>query len=319
MEQHIIDWNALAERARTVFGINSWRPGQRDLLEAVLQGRDALGILPTGGGKSLCFELASLFLPRPVIVVTPLISLAEDQTDKLEVAKVAATRVDSTLSTAELRRAETAIAGGRLELVYVTPERLKNAEFLELGRQVGCSLLVVDETHCVSQWGHDFRPAYAALRFAAAALGRPPVLALTATATAAVERDIVEQLALRDPVVIRISSARPNLHLAVHHAAGQKPPLLERMLDLEGSGLIYTATVRAAREVFAHLVPNQAIGAHALRAYGWGVWVAGEPGVGLETGEPGAGSDFGWASSSLESWAKGLTRGLHEPKRVAQT
>ena len=254
MDQIIIDWNALAERARTVFGINSWRPGQRDLLEAVLQGRDALGILPTGGGKSLCFALASLFLPRPVIVVTPLISLAEDQTDKLEVANVAATRVDSTLSAAALRQAETAVRGGRLELIYVTPERLQDAEFLELARKAGCSLLVIDETHCVSQWGHDFRPAYAALRFAAAALGRPPVLALTATATAAVERDIVEQLALRDPLVVRVSSARPNLHLAVRHAAGQKLPLLERLVASEGSGLVYTATVRAAREVFAHLV-----------------------------------------------------------------
>lgn len=137
MTQNPIDWHALAERARTVFGIKSWRPGQRELLEAVLQGRDALGILPTGGGKSLCFELASLFLPRPVIVVTPLISLAEDQTDKLEVAKVAATRIDSTLSAGELRRAETAVEGGRLELIYVTPERLHNREFLELARQAG--------------------------------------------------------------------------------------------------------------------------------------------------------------------------------------
>jgi ATP-dependent DNA helicase RecQ len=218
VNENTVDWNALAERVRAVFGIHSWRAGQRELIEAVLHGRDALGILPTGGGKSLCFELASLFLPRPGIVVTPLISLAEDQTDKLEVANVAAARVDCTLSAAEFARAETAIQSGRLELLYVTPERLQNSEFLGLVRQVGCSLLVIEETHCVSQWGHDFRPAHAALRFAAAALGRPPMLALTATATAAVERDIVEQPALRDPLVVRISSARPNLHLAVQHA-----------------------------------------------------------------------------------------------------
>jgi ATP-dependent DNA helicase RecQ len=189
-----------------------------------------------------------------VIVVTPLISLAEDQTDKLELAKVAATRIDSTLSAGELRQAETAVEGGRLELIYVTPERLHNREFLELARQVGCSLLVVDEAHCVSQWGHDFRPAYAALRFAVAALGRPPVLALTATATAPVQQDILEQLALNDPCVVRVSSARPNLHLAVRHAAEQKLPILEELLPNEGSGLVYTATIRTAREVFTHLL-----------------------------------------------------------------
>jgi ATP-dependent DNA helicase RecQ len=254
MGQVAIDWNALAQQARLVFGIGSWRPGQRELIEAVLEGRDALGILPTGGGKSLCFELPSLFLPRLVIVVTPLISLAEDQTDKLDAAHVATTRIDSTLGTAELRQAESALRGGKLELVYVTPERLQHAEFLTMARSVGCSLLVVDETHCVSQWGHDFRPAYAQLRAAAQALGRPPILALTATATKVVAEDIAQQLELRDPCVVRVSSARPNLHLAVRPAAGQKLQLLEQLLDEPGSGLVYTATVRAAREVFAYLL-----------------------------------------------------------------
>lgn len=254
MGRVVIDWNAVAERARSVFNVGGWRRGQRELIEAVLEGRDALGILPTGGGKSLCFELPSLFLPYPVIVVTPLISLAQDQTDKLESAKVAATRIDSTLRAAELRLAESAVRGGKLELIYVTPERLQQPEFVALARSVGCSLLVIDETHCVSQWGHDFRPAYAALRGAAQALGRPPILALTATATKLVEEDVVHQLELRDPCVVRVSSARPNLHLAVKPAAGQKLHLLDQLVDAPGSGLIYTATVRAAREVFAHLL-----------------------------------------------------------------
>jgi ATP-dependent DNA helicase RecQ len=147
--------------------------------------------LPTGGGKSLIYQLASLFLPCPVVVVTPLIALAEDQTDKLEAWRVAATRLDSSLCSAEAREAQAAIATGKLDLVYVTPERLQNPAFMALLRPHGCSLFVVDEAHSVSQWGHDFRPAYADLTCAAQALGRPPILALTATATTEVERDIL--------------------------------------------------------------------------------------------------------------------------------
>src|SRR5206468_12787857 len=126
--------------------------------------------------------------------------------DKLELRHVAATRLDSSLCAADARDATAAIAGGKLELVYVTPERLQNVEFMKLLLRHGCSLFVVDEAHCVSQWGHDFRPAYAALRAAAAALGRPPILALTATATTAVERDITESLALENPCRVRTPS-----------------------------------------------------------------------------------------------------------------
>jgi ATP-dependent DNA helicase RecQ len=217
-----ISVSALTERARRVFGIERFRPGQLELTQAVLAGQDALGILRTGGGKSLCFQLASLFVPLPVLVVTPLISLAEDQTDKLEARRVAARRVDSTLPAAEAREALGLLGRGQLELVYVTPERLQNPEFLALLRDVGCSLIVVDEAHCVSQWGHDFRPAYLRLRQAVRALGSPPVLALTATATPEVERDIAEQLALRGPMVFRGSSARLNLQLSVSVATRRR-------------------------------------------------------------------------------------------------
>jgi ATP-dependent DNA helicase RecQ len=257
MHNQSVSVDALTTRAREVFGIHSFRPGQLELTQAVLSGRDALGILPTGGGKSLCFQLASLFLPRPVLVVSPLISLAEDQTDKLELLRVAARRLDSSLLAAEARETLADIETGRLELVYVTPERLQNPEFLQLAREVGCSLLVVDEAHCVSQWGHDFRPAYLALRYAVKALGSPPVLALTATATRDVERDIAEQLALREPLVRRTSSERPNLYLSVSVAESddEKLTLLDEALAAEtGSGLIYTSTVQAARTLHQRLV-----------------------------------------------------------------
>jgi len=142
MSASTIGWTNLEAKARTVFGIASFRPGQRELLEAVLDGRDAFGILPTGGGKSLCFQLASLFLPGLVVVVTPLISLSEDQTDKMELRHVAAVRVDSTLSARESREAMSGVKSGRLELVYVTPERLERPEFVEALRQIGVSLIV---------------------------------------------------------------------------------------------------------------------------------------------------------------------------------
>jgi ATP-dependent DNA helicase RecQ len=252
-----IEWDAIAERARAVFGVQEFRRGQRELTEAVLLGRDALGILPTGGGKSLCFQLASLFLPRPVVVVTPLIALAEDQTDKLERYRVASTRIDSTLSAAEHREALSALSAGTLDVIYVTPERLGNAAFLQSLVRAGCSLFVVDEAHCISEWGHDFRPAYLALKVAVQALGRPPILALTATATPAVEQHILRYLELRDPLVLRTPSERSNLHLAVEHCADEeeKRDRLRQVLRREtGAGLVYTSTVRAAKALWTALV-----------------------------------------------------------------
>jgi ATP-dependent DNA helicase RecQ len=255
-----VAWENVAQRAQDVFGVSKFRPGQRELIEAVLQERDALGILPTGGGKSLCFQLPSLFLPLPVVVVSPLISLAEDQTDKLERLKVSAARVDSTLKAGETRAALAGLGNNALDLIYVTPERLHNAAFLASLATAGCSLLVIDEAHCISEWGHDFRPAFMRLRQAAQALGRPPMLALTATATPAVERDIVEHLGLQAPHIVRTSSERPNLHLSVEHCeteADKDARLLELVRAERGTVLVYTATVRAAKAIHAKLVNDE--------------------------------------------------------------
>src|SRR4051812_45791318 len=148
-------------------------------MQAVLRGEDAIGILPTGGGKSLTFQLPALFLPGAVVVISPLIALMKDQQEKAEKARIEVAKLDSTLTAGEAREAASEIAAGANDLIYVTPERMENPEQISLLRERGVSLLVVDEAHCVSQWGHDFRPAYLALAEAARALGRPPILALT--------------------------------------------------------------------------------------------------------------------------------------------
>lgn len=181
-------------KAKRRLGVKDFRPGQEELIEAVMKGKDALGILPTGGGKSLCYQLPALFLPHAVVVVSPLISLMKDQHDKLEDRSIAAAKLDSTLSAQDERDTMNGIRQGEPELIYVTPERLEREETLAMLQRTGVSLLVVDEAHCISQWGHDFRPAYLSIRQAARRLGRPPVLALTATATPDVAQDILRQL-----------------------------------------------------------------------------------------------------------------------------
>jgi ATP-dependent DNA helicase RecQ len=252
-----IDWNRVQRKSVEVFCIADFRPGQRELLEAVLHGNDAVGILPTGGGKSLCYQLASLFLNKAVVVVTPLISLADDQTEKLKALGVPAVRIDSTVTEGERRVALAGVASGKLDLVYVTPERLQNEAFLQTLAGPGVSLFVVEEAHCVSEWGHDFRPAYLGLREAARRLGRPPILALTATATRRVEEDIVAQLALRNPVRVRHGCERRNIHLSVVQVETeeQKRDRLVRLLAAErGSVIVYTTTIRAGEEIWTHLV-----------------------------------------------------------------
>jgi ATP-dependent DNA helicase RecQ len=187
-----IDWSRLHREAAERFGVKQFRPGQREVIEAVLTGRDVLAVMPTGAGKSLTYQLPSLLLPKATVVVSPLISLMQDQQEKAEDADIGAATLNSTLTKTETREAVAEIGAGEHELIYVTPERLDNPEYLEVLRRAGVSLFVVDEAHCVSQWGHDFRPAYLSLRNAAQQLGRPPILALTATATPEVSEDVAD-------------------------------------------------------------------------------------------------------------------------------
>ncbi|HEX8819520.1 MAG TPA: DEAD/DEAH box helicase, partial [Archangium sp.] len=195
-------WKALEVEARERFGVEEFRPGQREIIEALLDGKDVLGVMPTGAGKSLCFQLPALFLPKLVVVVSPLLALMQDQHEKLSDAAVDVVKLDSTLTAREADAVAREVRRGQHELIYVTPEQLEKPERLDALRKAGVSLFVVDEAHCVSQWGHDFRPAFLSLRDAVRQLGGPPVLALTATATPQVREYVLEQLGIRGARVV---------------------------------------------------------------------------------------------------------------------
>lgn len=263
-----LDWSKISRKAREHFGVKSLRPGQRELIDSVLRGKSALGLMPTGAGKSLCYQLPSLFLPKATIVVSPLLSLMQDQTIKLEEACIAATKLDSTLTTLQERQAVKEVKNGQSELVYVTPERLENPEYLKLLGRGGVSLIVVDEAHCVSQWGHDFRPAFLAIKRARESLGNPPVLALTATATAEVEKDILHQLGIEDAKVYSTGVERPNLDFKVYRTVNEAMKfqrLLEIVKETRGNGIVYVTTVKLANELHSRL---QAAGIKAGKYHG---------------------------------------------------
>jgi ATP-dependent DNA helicase RecQ len=263
-----IDWRRVQREAKRRFGVEHLRPGQREILEAALSGRDVVGILPTGAGKSLCFQVPALLLPKPTVVVSPLIALMQDQQAKAEDAKIEAATINSTLTASEEREALEGIEEGDHRLIYVTPERLENPGYVELLKSGGVSLFVVDEAHCVSQWGHDFRPAYLALRDAIAALGHPPVMALTATATPEVTEDIVQQLGLKKPQIVNAGIERENLFFEVFRTVNgdaKRARLKQLLEEIDGAGIVYVATIRAANELYRWLCDE---GVNAERYHG---------------------------------------------------
>jgi ATP-dependent DNA helicase RecQ len=237
---------------RGTFGLDRFRPGQEAVINSVVGGRDTIAIMPTGAGKSLCYQLPALHLPGATIVVSPLIALMKDQCDKLNELGVAARQLNSTIPPAEVANSLEAIAAGKVEFVFATPERLEDPTFLDALRKTCIDLFVVDEAHCVSEWGHDFRPAFLSLGAAVKALGTPPVLALTATATERVLSDIVRTLGLRDPATINLGIYRDNLHYRVHHTAtdiAKQRRLIELLRGTDGAGIVYVATVKHCEEV----------------------------------------------------------------------
>jgi ATP-dependent DNA helicase RecQ len=251
-----VNWKTVEAEARQRFGVSEFRPGQRELIECVLAGKNALGILPTGAGKSLCYQLPALFLTGAVVVVSPLIALMKDQLDHLEEANVEAARLDSTVPAREQQQQEQRISEGEHEIVLLTAERLRDPAHLEPLKERGVALFVVDEAHCVSQWGHDFRPAYLELRHAIAALGNPPVLALTATAPADRVADILATLGIPDARVIQGGLERENLFLEVQRTVNneEKHAQLAKVLRSEtGPVIVYAATIRTVGELFQAL------------------------------------------------------------------
>jgi ATP-dependent DNA helicase RecQ len=234
------------------FGLTEFRPGQRDVIRSVIAGRDTVAIMPTGAGKSLCYQLPALHLPGTTIVVSPLIALMKDQADKLAELKVRARAVNSTVAPAEIATILEEIRGGEVDFVFATPERLEDRAFLDTLRTTTIDLFVVDEAHCLSEWGHDFRPAFLSLGAAIKALKHPPVLALTATATQPVIDDITRQLRLRRPAVVNLGVYRENLRYAVERTASdtkKQRTLIDVLRSADGSGIVYVSTVKHCDEV----------------------------------------------------------------------
>jgi len=236
------------------FRLNSFRRGQEDVISTVLSGRDCLCVMPTGGGKSLCYQLPALALDGLTLVVSPLIALMKDQVDQLRELGLPVTYINSTLSLSEQNERLDKIAAGEYSLAYVVPERFRSSRFIEAVTQRGVKLLAVDEAHCVSEWGHDFRPDYARLGHFRRKLGHPPTIALTATATDAVRRDIIEQLDLVDPQTFITGFARDNLFYEVKRPASDREKgedLLRFLQDTPGSGIVYASTRKRTEEVAA--------------------------------------------------------------------
>jgi ATP-dependent DNA helicase RecQ len=242
---------------KEIFGFDSFRPGQEEAIRAVLEGRDTLAVMPTGGGKSLCYQVPALMQESLTVIVSPLISLMKDQVDSLIQSSVAgAATLHSGLSPEERWEVERRVRTGEIRMLYVAPERLRSLEFVLSLRRAGVGLFVVDEAHCISEWGHDFRPDYLFLPRAVRDLGSPPVLALTATATPRVREDILRSLKMRSPEVVVTSFNRPNLTYRVLPAKEKKdklPLILDVVRNAAAPGIVYATTRKECEELAAHL------------------------------------------------------------------
>ncbi|MBX7114052.1 MAG: ATP-dependent DNA helicase [Myxococcaceae bacterium] len=234
------------------FGLPAFRPGQAEVIESVLSGRNTMVVMPTGAGKSLCYQLPAMLLDGVTLVVSPLIALMKDQVTKLNERGIAATFINSTLSDIERQQRQEQLRTGQFKLVYVAPERFRSESFLEAVKAANISLFAIDEAHCISQWGHDFRPDYARLGEARKRLRPPRTVALTATATPEVRDDITRVLLMKDPQVFAAGFDRPNLFLEVLSVSGDddKRRACVKLAKEEGSGLVYCATRRQAEALY---------------------------------------------------------------------
>ena len=237
---------------KTWFGYDAFRPGQRDVVDTILGGRDCLALLPTGAGKSICFQAPALMQPGVTFVISPLISLMEDQVAHLQQNHIPAVCLNSSMSKHTYNRTLYDVGTGAYKLLYLSPERLQNQWFIRFAQENPPSFVVVDEAHCVSQWGHDFRPAYLKIRdFVEALPKRPMYAAFTATATPEVRQDIIAGLGLKEPKVICRSFDRPNLYFKKQSPANKNRALLDFLEKETGrSGIVYCATHRNTEQVF---------------------------------------------------------------------
>ena len=241
-----------------VFGYSAFRGGQEALIDAQLQGQDAFGIMPTGGGKSLCYQIPAVLLEGVTLVISPLISLMRDQVMALKNAGVAAAYINSSLTPAQIRLVYRNIQSGMYKIIYVAPERLLTDGFLEAIQARKVSLVTVDEAHCISQWGQDFRPSYLKIvDFLNILTPRPVVSAFTATATETVRQDIAQILQLRDPLRVVTGFDRPNLRFEVQRPKQKLPALIDLVQQRrDKAGIVYCATRKAVEEVCENLQLN---------------------------------------------------------------
>lgn len=246
------------------FGYSTFRPGQEDIISALMQEQDVLGVLPTGGGKSVCYQLPALLKPGLTIVISPLISLMHDQIDSLKQHGIAADFINSSLTQEEYSDIRYRLRRGELKLLYIAPERLENQFFINEISRLAVSMIAVDEAHCVSQWGHDFRQSYRQIsNFIDALPSRPTIAAFTATATELVRQDIVEQLQLTEPSVFINSFDRPNIKFTVKEPSNKMQELKNYLEDAEDSTIIYAQTRKNVDQLHEHLTKS----GHAVAKY----------------------------------------------------
>ncbi len=239
------------------FGFEDFRAGQKPVIESVLDGHDTVVVMPTGGGKSICYQLPALMREGATVIVSPLIALMKDQVDALHARNLPATFVNSSIDFEEQRRRINDLRRGACKMIYVAPERFRNRHFTEALREANVTLFAIDEAHCISSWGHDFRPDYLRLREALEELGRPQTLALTATATPYVRADIIEQLGLTEAQAFVSGFDRPNLSIRVHHTQKESEKIAAvKTLTArhpKASGIIYTSTRKSTEAIAAKL------------------------------------------------------------------
>ena len=256
----------MRELLKTYFGYDEFLPLQEDIIGAVMAGRDCFALMPTGGGKSLCYQLPAMALPGLTLVVSPLIALMKDQVDALETNGLPAAFINSTQTSDELRRVVQRVRAGEIKLLYVAPERVIEPRFADFLQTLGVSLIAIDEAHCVSEWGHEFRPAYRELASLRRVCPSTPVIALTATATERVRADILSQLGLREPQSFISSFNRPNLTYSVVPKERDLSGLLSLLEKHRGESAIIYCGSRKATEDMAHTLRERGLAAEAYHA-----------------------------------------------------
>lgn len=262
----ITEYNAASSQAtplqilKTYFGYSSFREGQEEIINTILSGRDALAIMPTGAGKSLCYQVPALLLPGITLVISPLISLMQDQVKSLNEAGIHAAYINSSLTEGQINKALSFAAKGVYKIIYVAPERLETASFLAFALHTPISMVTVDEAHCISQWGQDFRPSYLKIiDFVEQLPGNPVLSAFTATATEVVKNDIARILKLKNPNIIITGFDRKNLYYQVEHLTGkQKDTFILNYIENHPneSGIIYCATRKNVDTLYEKLLKH---------------------------------------------------------------